>query len=617
MEARGQASVKAFLMLYSLILSAGLLAAGLPYGYHEPVCDSLHAVTVTADKGVIVSRTDTLSSINSFTVSDLILQSPGLHLGDNGGLGGLKTISLRGMGSAHTSVYVDGVRVGNVQSGQNDLGMLGVENFGEAVVDYAQNSVSFKTARPVFGSSPVAGNVKFAAGSFGTYLPSARLDFRLSDRVSLSANAAAVLSKGNFSYGDGLKRTNNDLSQVRAGLDLFGLMGGGEYHVKAYYNGAERGTPGSTSYPSDDRQKDMNAFVQGVLSKNFGSLYTLRVSAKGSYDDIYYTSSWGDSQYGQTELQLNTVHDFHITQWWRMSLAADVRWDGLNSTIYEASRLTTLSALASSFRTERLMANIAVEYEGAFDRDGLSRNAVSPSADLRVKVVEGLDVVAFGRRAYRIPTFNELYYVGYGNTDLSPEDAWLTDVGLDFSRKAGDAWMLKAKADAFLNLLKNKITSAPTEEDPNIWAPYNIGKVRSAGLDFLAGATYEHGVWKASADARYSYQSAIDKTPDSYTYDSQIPYVARHTVVLTGLVSWRGLAFSPVWQLRAGRTDSMGEMPDGNTLDMNFSKTFGLSKAGSLSLKLAIRNIADCRYETVSGYPMPGRSVIGGIEYRF
>ena len=603
-------------MLFSILFSAGLLSVGLPHGFSEPVCDSLHAVTVTADKGMIVSRADTLSVDNSFTISDVFLQSPGFHLGDNGGMGGLKTASLRGMGSAHTAIYVDGVRVGNLQSGQNDLGMLGLESYGSAVVDYAQNSVSFTTAKPVFNDGPVAGHVRFSAGSFGTYLPSARLDFRLSDRLSLSANAAGMFSNGDFAYGEGLCRTNNDLKQTRAGLDLFGLMGGGEYHVKAYYNGAERGTPGSTSYPSDDRQKDMNSFIQGVVKKSFSPLYTLRVSAKGSYDDIYYSSSWGDSEYGQTEVQLNSAHDFQIKDCWKLSFAADARWDALMSTNYEASRLTALSALASSFRTERLIATVALEYEGAFDRGGHSRKAFSPSADFRYTAFRGFDIVAFGRRAYRIPTFNELYYVGYGNPDLNPEDAWLTDLGIDFNRRIDARWNLKLKADVFYNFLKDKIVSAPAEEDPNIWAPYNIGKVRSVGTDILAGTSYENGDWNVSAEMRYSYQSAIDKTPDSYTYDTPVPYVARHTVVISADASWKGLSLAPVWQLRAGRTDSMGEMPDWNTLDVNLSKSFNVAKS-RLLLKLAARNILDCRYETVSGYPMPGRSFIGGIEYRF
>ena len=603
-------------MLFS-ILTAGLISLGLSAGPMMEPADSLSAATVTADKGVIVSRVDHLTTEHARTISDVLNLSSGLHVGDNGGLSGLKTVSLRGLGSAHTAIYVDGVRVGNVQSGQNDLGMLPLEDMYSADVDYAQNSVSFKTARPEFGTSPVVGKVRFYAGSFGTYLPSARLDFRLSDKISLSANAAGAVSKGDFTYGDGLVRTNNDLKQFSGGLDLFGLTDGGDYHVKAYYSSAERGTPGSTSWPSDDRQADKNAFIQGYLHQSFGPLYTLHLSAKGSYDDIYYTSAWGDSQYGQTELQLNSAHYFQLTDWWKMSLAADVQWDGLASTIYEASHTTVFSALATSFHTDRLLANVAVEFNGAFDKDALSRYAFSPSADIRYRIFDGFDVLAFGRRAYRVPTFNELYYVGYGNPELRSEDAWLTDIGVDFNRTVEGGWTLKAKVDGFANFLTDKITSAPSPEDPNIWAPYNIGKVRSLGLDVAAGFVWQNSGWRCTFDAKYTLLSATDRTPDSYSFGQQIPYIAKHTVVLNAAASWKGWSLVPVWQLRSGRSDGYGDLHDWNTLDLTLAKDIKLPKTGPLSVKLSVRNMFDNRYEVSSGYPMPGRSIIGGLEYKF
>ena len=603
-------------MLFSLF-HAGVISLGLLAAVDTPAVDSLDAATVTADKGVIISRVDKISTNQSFTVSDALNLSSGLHVGDNGGLGGLKTVSLRGLGSAHTAIYLDGVRVGNVQSGQNDLGMLPLEDIATLSVDYAQNAVSFKTARPEFTELPVAGKVKFYAGSFWTYLPSARLDFRLSDRVSLSVNAAGVLSNGNFGYGDGLIRINNDLEQYRGGLDLWGQMHNGDYHVKAYYNQAERGTPGSTSWPSEDRQADKNAFVQGYVRKSFGSLYTLRVSAKGSYDDIYYSSSWGDSNYGQTELQLNTAHGFRVTDWCDVSLAVDLQWDNLSSSLYGASRLSTFSSVASSFKTERLLANIALEYSGAFDKGALSRYAFSPSADIRFRAFEGFYVLAFGRRAYRIPTFNELYYVGYGNPKLRPEDAWMTDLGMEYNRKFGHNWSVSAKVDGFLNILSDKIASAPTAEDPNVWAPYNIGKVLSSGMDVAAGFVWNNDVWNCSFDAKYTLLSAVDKTPDSYLYGQQIPYIAKHTLVLNAVASWKGWALIPVWQLRAGRTDESGILDDWNTLNLTLSTEVRLPKTGPLSFKFSVNNLFDCRYEISSGYPMPGRSFIGGLEYKF
>lgn len=610
-------------MLFSILISAGLLLADRPAESAEQPSDTLHAVTVTADKGVVISRTDTLHITNTFDITGELHQVPGLQLGDYGGFAGLKTVSLRGMGSPHTAVYVDGVRVGNVQSGQGDMGMLDIENFSSAVVDYAQNSISFETARPTFGQSRTAGQSRvtgkatFKMGSFGTYLPAARIDLKLSERIALSVNAAGVISKGDFPIANGTRRANNDIRQVRGGVNLFGSMTDGDYHVKAFYNAAERGTPGSISWPSEDRQKDMNAYLQGVMKKSFSPLYTLRLSAKAGYDDIYYTSSWGDSQYGQTELQLNSSHVFSISSWWKVSLAADIQWDKLASTNYSASRTTAISAVSTSFNLYRLSLNAAAEYSGYFDRGNKSRHAISPSVDFRVRAANGLDIVGFARRAYRVPMFNELYYVGYGNPDLKPEDAWLTDLGVDFHRQVSRTWNLKAKVDGFYNILSNKITSAPTAEDPNIWLPYNIGRVRSIGLDLVTGAEFTHGDWKGEMDLRYSYQSAVDWTPDSYSYGQQIPYIAKHTVTASVKASWKGYELNPRWVLKSGRSDSSGNLADWNTLDVTISKTFRLRGPLSLGINIAAKNLLDCRYELVSGYPMPGRSVLAGITMTF
>lgn len=582
-----------------------------------PDYEPLDAVTVTADRGVVVSRTDSIQLSNTSDLAEALARCPGLYVNDNGGLSGLKTVSLRGMGSAHTSIYVDGVRVGNVQSGQQDLGMLSPESLGSAVVDYAQNSISFTTRKPSFGTVPMSADVKMYAGSFGTYLPYARLDFRLSDSYSLSATASGAFSEGNFKCPDGSRRTNNDISQVRAGLDLWGVISGGDLHLKAYYNDASRGTPGSLLWPSTDRQHDRNAFVQGLFRKSFGTLYSLRISAKGAYDDIYYTSSWGDSEYGQTEVQLNTSHTFRLTDRWTLSAAADVMWDGLKSSNYSAFRTSMLIAAGASYRTALLSARAAVEYHGAFDKDAMSRHSWLPSVDIRLNVLEGLDVVAFGRRAYRVPTFNELYYVGYGNPYLCPEDAWLTDLGLEYAGQVGPL-TLKAKLNAFYNLITDKITSAPTLEDQNIWAPYNIGKVRSTGLDAMTGLDYSKGFWSFSGDVRYSYLSSIDKSDST-----QVPYTAKHVVAVNADASWKTWTLNALWQMRSGRSDGYGDLPDWNTLDATVAKSFVLGRSGlsgrygGLVLKLSLKNILGCRYETVSGYPMPGRSIIGGVEYRF
>ena len=587
------------------------LLAGL---FLMPAADTLQAVTVVADRGVVVSRTDTVS-LSQYDIAGSLMQVPGLYVGDYGFGAGLKSASLRGLGSAHTAIYVDGIRVGNVQSGQNDLGMLGFENFSTAVVDYAQNSLSFQTARPVFGARPVAGRFRLGAGSFDTWQPYGRLDFRLSDRVSLSTHVSGNYTKGNFPLAEEGEQTNNDLKQLRGGIDLFGLVDRGDWHTKVYYNSADRGTPGSLSWPSTDRQTDRNFFAQGSLRKRLSDDYQLRVSAKGSYDDLSYQSEWGDSNYYQTEFQLNTAQEYQLQPWWTLTLAADLQWDGLKGNMYDESRIGTVLALGSAFRTQRLQADLALEYGGTFENNGKDWNVLSPSADLRLDLGGGLDLVAFGRRAYRVPTFNELYYPGYGNKDLKPEDAWLADLGLDWHLTRG-AWTVTARADGFCNDLKNKIISAPSE-DPMVWLPYNVGKVQAWGADLLAGAQWNQDGRKAGFTARYGWQKALDKTPDSATYDSQIPYVARKTLVLTADGGYKGWTLSALFQLRDGRRDGTGSLPAWRTLDLTAGKQFSFGDGMVLGVSVSARNLTDCRYDIIRDYPMPGRHFMAALEFRF
>ena len=597
-------------MLLSTVLSAALLL-----GAETP--DTLQGVTVVADRGVVVSRTDTIRVQSNSSIEDLIYSLPGLGLGDYGGAAGLKSVSLRGLGSAQTAIYIDGVRVGNVQSGQADLGFLDFAGAGTAVVDYAQNSISFNTAKPVFGDSDFNGRLRLGAGSFGTWNPRLGLSYRFSDRMSLSAQLAYDRSKGNFSYGEGQTRTNADLSQLKAGADLFGVLDKGEWHAKAYYNKAERGIPGSTTYPSDDRQKDENYFLQGSLRKSFNSLYTLNLSAKAARDDMYYHSSWGDNYYRQSEFQLNSTHRLHLSGILSATLGLSANYDKLSSDSYTASRTSVFSSTGLTLRTSRIKADLILDYDIWADAGQKTRSALSPSFDLRYELGRSLSLVGFARRAFRVPVFNELYYVGFGNPELKPEDAFLSDLGLEWHPASRNGLEYGAKFDLFYNLLKDKIISAPSEEDPNIWYPYNVGKVEALGTDLSLFAGKQGRRWMWRLDAKYSWQNAVDISEGSYNYGLQVPYIARHSAVLSAQAGYRSWKARLNWKLRSGRRDSYGELPSWNSLDLDLSRGFSFGKRCGMEVVLSARNLNDCRYEAVRYYPVPGRSFIAGVEFKF
>ncbi len=616
----------------SLMASEGLSEAP------DAVHDTLRTVTVVADKGVVVSRKDIVTIQKGEEISGIINNIPGLSLSDYGSAAGLKAVSLRGMGAANTSVYIDGVRVCNVQNGQADLGFVDHANFSSMTVDYAQNSISFNTARPVFKADKrFNAGVRFFGGSFGTYNPSVRAEYMITDRLSAVANLSWYGTGGDFTYqdadGNTVRRVNNDLEQWRAGIDFFGLLKGGDWHAKAYFNDAGRGTPGPVTNPDNTgRQNDRNGFAQFRMSSSLSSLYDLNITAKAAFDNLDYVYSYGRYIYNQTEFQLNTSHIFHINDWWTVSAAAGVQWDGLDSLYGGAEYCRTWrtglqAAVSSSFDFKRLDINLALLYNGWFD-DGYAaedavaakRNCLSPSMDFRLNILDGLDLVGFARRAYRVPTFNDLYYPGMGSTSLNPEDSWLTDLGAEYSADFAGGYRLVMKLDGFHYSLTNKITSMPDPNDPTgwTWLMYNIGKVHDNGLDVSLAVNRTKGDLRFKAASRYSFQNAIDRTPGGINYGKQVPYVARHTLTVSANIDWMGWKAYFNYNLRSGRNDTYtmteGELKAWDTLGAALGKAFEIPSLCTLSVMLKASNAINESYEIIRYYPMPGRSFTVGLE---
>lgn len=593
--------------------------------------DTLCRAEISSTRSISIPHHHKINTESTDGVTETLLGIPSLTISDFGGSSGLKTVNIRGLGSSSTIICIDGIKVGNIQSGQNDLGMIDIENMSSVTVDYAKNSISFNTAKPVFGYRSDGTQRRFNAkaslgyGSFGTMNPYARLNWKISDKTSLSINSTGMISKGDFRYTgtDATEafRSNNDIRQIRTGADLFGNLNNGSWHVKGFFNAAERGSPGSIEWPSDDRQKDMNTFIQGSFKLDQLRRYNLNASAKISYDYIGYQSSWGDSRYGQTEVQFNTSHLFWLNTHWRISLDLNGTWDRLASESYSRENIDRLMAETgafAAFTSGKFAAEAEIGYFIATD-DGRLRNAFSPSATVRYTPIHSIDIIASSRRTYRIPTFNELYFVGFGNPDLKCEDAWLNNIEIDWKPSSGKRWQYGVNANAFCNLLKDKIASAPCKEDPNIWLPYNIGRVFGYGFDVSSSVRYAEGVWSTGITAGYSLLNAVDRTPDSISYGMQIPYVARHSIVTNADVSYKDWRARMTWNMRNGRNDSVGEMPTWNTFDASIYRNFIFSRHQDISLDVTLKgcNLTNCRYEMSRGYPMPGRSVAVIIGLNF
>ena len=110
------------LLVFSLSLTAQ--SSGLEFEIDETYQgDSLTmlsieevVITATRNKFNVISPMPTqllqgkeLEKLNSLSVADAIRYFSGVQLKDYGGVGGIKTINVRSLGSAHTAVFYDGI----------------------------------------------------------------------------------------------------------------------------------------------------------------------------------------------------------------------------------------------------------------------------------------------------------------------------------------------------------------------------------------------------------------------------------------------------------------------------------------------------------------------------
>lgn len=258
-----------------------------------------------------------LENMNSNSVADAIRYFSGVQLKDYGGIGGMKTVNIRGMGTQHVGVFYDGIQLNNAQNGTVDLGRFSLDNLEsislyngqkseifQAAKDFGSaGSIYLKSKRPTFiGSKKTNVNLNYRSGSFGVVNPSILIEQKLTDQISLSLNTEYLTADGEYKFyqrtalpngtlgfeREGI-RNNGDIEAIRAEAGIFGKIANGTWNLKSYYYDSERGIPGAViknNSIASSRQWDKNFFVQGSLEKEISPKYKFLLNAKYADDDL-------------------------------------------------------------------------------------------------------------------------------------------------------------------------------------------------------------------------------------------------------------------------------------------------------------------------------------------
>lgn len=586
-------------------------------------------------------RGDMLRSLSATSVADALKYFSGVQIKDYGGLGGLKTVNVRSLGSQHVGVYLDGIRITNAQNGQIDLGRYSLSNM-ESVSLYNANrnerlqsaseyasaaTVYMQTKRP----TQTTYTMEYGCGSFG--LNKLKGYFALKNLLFIDAEYQH--SDGNYAFRFRSEqedtvgtRHNSDITFYR--LEAAGFYKGLSTHV--YYYNSERGLPGpvirrlSDQWDSTDRQWDENFFIQSSY-KHSWEHFGLKTNLKYSYDYLHYlqdprtnaATMYCNNHYTQQDLYGSVAAAWN-TRYVSLTASTDLRWSDLNADVYKFAyvyRLDSKSLLSAIASYRGFEANIALLYTHISDH---TRGAASPLSRLTPMFLASwhggpLTVRAFHKRIFRAPTLNDLYYTLVGNAQLRPEYTSQWDLGIDYKDRH-----LHLAVDLYTSRIEDKIVAIPMKCQFR-WSMVNFGLVRSLGISTTAGYDRTWGKLALSANANYTCQRDRDfSSPSDPEYKNTIPYSPLHSASLIVSLGYDGWSACTSWLYTGDRfalisnnkEDMLGAW---QTVDLKLSKTFTVSRH-SLQTTIECNNLTDSRHEVVKRYPMPGRNWKLTLQWR-
>jgi len=614
--------------------------------------------TIAPAQQVSANSFDQLGAVN---VADAVRNFSGVNIKDYGGIGGLKTVSVRGLGADHLAVLYDGVAINDAENGQIDLGKYNLNGIGQITLYNAQPENILSPARSFASASVIAIDpvqphlspekpykivLGVNGGSFGFVNPYLQWQQRISDRWSYVLNGYLESANGRYKFkntedgSDTLQnRINGDVRDQRIDGSLYWFKNdSNKFSLHINYYNSNRGLPAAIiNYNSfsDERLWNRDAFVQASYLHTWSNGLQLLLNTKLSreytrYNDPSYLNGTGgiDSRYTQREAYQSVALGYHITSNLQVSYAGDVAIaaEGAaspNNSISNyafPSRFTFQEVLASKLTVGRwrFEGDLLHSYVNEWVKIGAvppKQNALSPTllATFQPFAKPDLQLRAFYKDVFREPTLDEQYlFAPSGKRDIKPEFAKQFDFGLAY-RKAFDSFLeyLTLTADGFYNKVTNKIIDLP-QKNPDIPSVINLGSANISGVDIgIKTQTRQSSGWKGSLSANYTYQHTVDKV-----HELQIPYVPANTLALNAGVEYKsfGVYYNQVVSSSRLYLEDANSVLDGYAEGDLALVYKGVISTKAITFSAHINNLFNQQYAIVRSFPMPGRSYLFSFQ---
>ncbi|HEY1046454.1 MAG TPA: TonB-dependent receptor [Bacteroidia bacterium] len=540
--------------------------------------------------------------------------------------GNLASTSMRGMGAQHTAVLWNGV---NLQSNMNsniDLNLLPVFFIDQASVETGANSSSV-------GNGAIAGAIQ------------------VNNRLPAGKAVYGELQYGSFSQRSLALGANANLKNWSINTRFLSKSAENDFTFNNYF------LPGKPEEKLRNSKFIQSGFMQELgyklnkknrLYANFWYLQTQRQLPPAM--GIINTNNERQDDYS-TKFLLQHKYDYKKVNLTNRLVFLDEQINYFNDLLSPAYN-NSKSYLADS-RLEwnvtpelDLFSEINYNYQTAKTdgyRNGKSRHLINLYTGIQWKSTSGKRKLKVGNRqmmsngemvpsapdlgfelklskwmklkgnlaaSYRLPSFNDLYWVPGGNAALKPEIGKKAELSTEFISNS-----FKSGLTVFMHHVNDWILWTPNPSG-SVWTANNAKAVSSKGVEL--SSEFKHAINNRSefkCFGRYQFVSSINTqvyAADSNSLRKQLFYTPKHTgfLQMQYLQKQFGLSFGAVYTgSRFTTADNTAENVLKGFLLFNASATTQLKiKNHAFSLILLVSNITNKSYQVVENRPMPMRN---------
>jgi vitamin B12 transporter len=617
--------------LIPLLMMLMLLLFTVEAAAQTPAPRDLDPVVVTATKvetpqgrlgaSVTVITGDEIVEKNYPTVEEALRHVPGVDIQRSGGLGKTTAIRIRGAGAQQVQVMVDGLRVKSPTLGITELSDLSLDAIERIEIvrgpqstlhgaDAIGGVVNIITKK---GQGPPRGTVQVEAGTFETYREQATL--------SGSWKAFSYSISGSHYDTRGYLKNDDATQSAFAGRFDYDFPWQGTLSLKGRYIKNETDLPVFSTSPT-------TVFDPNSQQQSETWLYNITYDQK--------VVEWWDThlRYGQwfnragfqnppppgtftTISQINTerreaewLNNFHVGKWNTLTLGAEHRDElGKNrGTFRKEINTKSLYAQDELRLFDRVILGGGIRHE----ENDVFGEALTGRASFAVLVPEtGTKFRGAWGEGFRAPSINDLFFPGFGNPQLQPEESVSWEVGADQRLWSN---RIRFGATYFKNEFENliQIVNIP---GTFLFQPVNVGRAETEGVEVYAEV--DPVDW-LTLYANYTYTRTEDL--DTLKPLRRFP----HNRYAAGVVfTWDKLRLFAeavvVSEQFESELNARSYNPGHHRLD--FGGSYQLwGRAGIMEkaeLIARFNNITDERYDEVFGFPAPGFNCLIGLRVAF